>query len=142
MAVYNVHLRSFNPEGQSDALTGEIGRLSRLFANMLSYGKEFQVRAEEAAQIRAVLSQEELPYIICGDFNSTPHQWVYWHLHRGHQDVFEVAGSGWGGTYHSVVPLVRIDHILTSPHWRIQGARVLRSTASDHRPLVAEISLP
>ncbi len=142
VAIYNVHLRSFNPDGHSSALTGEIGRLSTLFANMLSYGKDFLIRADEASQIREILSQEELPYIICGDFNSTPHQWVYWHLRRGHQDVFEVAGSGWGGTYHSVVPLVRIDHMLVSPHWRILDARILRSTASDHRPLVAKISLP
>jgi endonuclease/exonuclease/phosphatase family metal-dependent hydrolase len=48
-------------------------------------------------------------------------------------------------TFSSLQPLVRLDHIFTSPHFERESAHVVRNdltrVASDHLPLVADLRL-
>ena len=44
-------------------------------------------------------------------------------------------------TYQSTHPKTQIDYVFTSKDWTIQSIEVPYSLASDHLPLVAEISL-
>ena len=103
--------------------------------------ESYHVRAWQAEQIRARIERETLPVVISGDFNATRHNWAYRHIARGFQDVFVEQGEGWGATYHSERPLVRIDHILVGPEWEVVHAYVPPSTEiiSDHRALVGRI---
>lgn len=140
IAVYNVHLHSFSSRRP---WRDEDERLS-LFAwgnALLSYRDDFKVRAEQARELKRMLEAESYPFIVCGDLNSTPKNWVYTYLTQGLRDAFREVGAGWGGTYPARFPLVRIDHVIVSPEWSVRRARVETELFSDHRPVVAELVL-
>lgn len=141
IAVYNVHLRSFGQErpwreGWSQRLSPRVW-----LEAARSYRADFLARAEEAERLRQVLETETRPFIVAGDFNSTPHHWDYGHLAENLVDAFAAGGRGIGFTYHARLPVVRIDHVLASGHWAVASARVAREPASDHFPVVAALVL-
>ena len=141
IAVYNVHLhsfsgkrpwaegwrRTFSPDAWAEALR--------------AYGTDFRTRAEQARAIRRLLDAETHPFLILGDFNSTPGSWVYAHLSRGLHDAFGRAGSGWGATFPARLPLIRIDFVLASKEWEVRRAHTSKAVVSDHVPVVAELVL-
>ena len=136
---YNLHLRSFGYDKPWDETTRDALSPGFWKEYLVQYRRAYRVRAQQAAQIRAMIDQETLPLIVSGDFNSTPHNSAYYRLSRGLQDAFKQAGSGWGATYHAEMPVVRIDHVLVSPAWEVVSARVTSAEHTDHRPLVARL---
>lgn len=143
VAVYNVHLHSFSRERPWKVRDGErrLFSASAWYDAVSSYRTDFRVRAEQARRLRMVLEAEDRPFIVCGDLNSTPANWVYAHLVDGLQDAFGQSGRGWGGTYHARLPLFRIDHIFASKEWEVRAAHVSKAMASDHRPIIADLAL-
>ena len=136
-ALYNVHLRSFSvPQAARSDLFGWFMKGGR-FATLR---RDFVVRAREAEALRRMLEAESLPFILCGDFNSTPHQWSYAHLAAGFTDAFAKAGRGWRPTFHSRLPLISIDHFLVSDEWRVASARTGNVSVSDHLPLIVDLA--
>ena len=141
IAVYNVHLHSFSgkrpwEEGWRRALSpGAWAEALR------AYRTDFLTRAEQARVIRRLIDAETRPFLVLGDFNSTPGSWVYTHLSRGLRDAFGRAGSGWGATFPARLPLIRIDFVLASGEWEVRRAYVSKTVASDHAPMVAELVL-
>lgn len=103
------------------------------------YRVAYQMQFEQVTKIKAMMQRETDPIIIMGDFNNTMHHWAYHELAEGMQDVFLEAGTGWGGTYHSSLPFVRIDHILVSKEWEVVSASVPQIPFSDHLPVQARI---
>jgi len=96
-------------------------------------------------QIKAVLSHhgagEECPAVLMGDFNQ-------WGANTGAMREF---GPGWqvlatGRSFPSRQPVARLDRIVASHHWHVEGAGVHRSAlaarASDHLPVWARLVLP
>ncbi|MGI9174261.1 MAG: endonuclease/exonuclease/phosphatase family protein, partial [Rhodothermales bacterium] len=98
--LYNIHLRSFGPgkPWQEENRRLLDPRLWKTYYDR--YHEAYLLRAVEVEAIVRTLKQETRPYLLCGDFNSTPHNWAYHHLVRelDLQDAFEVAGKGWGST--------------------------------------------
>ncbi|MEZ4702125.1 MAG: endonuclease/exonuclease/phosphatase family protein [Rhodothermales bacterium] len=134
--LYNVHLRTFGMRKPWNDAERSLLSIAFWRSYLGQYRQAFLLRAIESESIRALMDRETLPVIVSGDFNSTVHNWSYYHLARGMQDAFVVAGSGFGNTYHSHYPMVRIDHVLASKAWAIREAEVVRSiTYSDHLPL-------
>ena len=137
--LYNVHLRTF---GGQKPWEDDAFRLFD-FASWLRYARQYRdaflIRARQIEQIRRMIDAETLPVLICGDFNSTPHNWGYRRMTAGLTDAFRVAGSGWGATYHQRLPFVRIDYVLASPDWEVTSARVAGAGLSDHRALVVNL---
>ena len=134
---YNVHLYSFDLTSLRHA-PGWLNpqRWKRLLA---ACRYAYQMRAQQAEQLRRLIDAETLPLIVSGDFNSTSHHWTYRHIASGLTDAFAARGRGWGGTWPSDSPLVRIDHVLVSPSWEVTSARVAPLTLSDHRPLFVRL---
>jgi endonuclease/exonuclease/phosphatase family metal-dependent hydrolase len=106
---------------------------------------------ERRVQAQALLGAEwllqartELPIVVCGDFNSSPLSGVYRRLSR---DLRDVQARRWRGrpTWPAQLPFWRIDHMFVSKDVVVHGVEVLRDgwarVASDHLPLVAELSL-
>ena len=138
-AVYNLHLQSFTErrpwrEAETFSLRAWIRFLRRTRETFLQ-------RADEARDIREILEREDLPFLLCGDFNTTPHQWTYYRIAAGLTDAFRASGGFWGPTYPSSFPLVRIDFVLTSPEWSVGEVDVGRVNTSDHRPVIVRLRL-
>lgn len=106
---------------------------------------------ERRAQIRALLGAEwmvqalqGLPLVICGDLNASPWSGVYRQLSRDLRDV-QLGRAQHRATWPSWLPFWRIDHMFVSPDIAVLDARVIRDgfsrTASDHLPLLAELSI-
>jgi len=79
--------------------------------------------------------------ILMGDLNAEP-DWPEMQLMRqaGLVDSWAEAGEGPGLTWPSDDPFQRIDYIWLSPDLQALTAKVIDSTASDHRAVVAEIA--
>ncbi len=117
---------------------------------------------ERFAQIKAILSDEaplehskELfapiiaPYerlILCGDLNAGGWSPVTRWLRGKLRDVQNVSLRSRRGTWPAAFPLLRLDHIWVGPGVAIDNVFVPRGgvcdVASDHLPLVADLSVP
>ena len=110
---------------------------------------------DEAKQIAERVSRVDEPLIFAGDFNDTPNSFVYHLFAKNLRNAFTTAGWGLGTTfgYQSlvdnapsivkpfVINFLRIDHIFCSNHFKIVKSTVLHSSASDHEPQIAVITL-
>lgn len=111
-------------------------------------------RRERRIQSRTLLGPEwigsdacQAPLIFLGDLNSLPQGRVYRtiasHFRDAHVGVRRTRAKA---TFPSTRPLFRIDHVFVSHDIEVVGAMVWRSptarVASDHLPLVVEVSLP
>jgi endonuclease/exonuclease/phosphatase (EEP) superfamily protein YafD len=105
-----------------------------------------RVRFHQAMSLAMDLDDETGPLLLAGDLNSPVQSLTCRALLKlGLQDAFSAAGRGYGYTYGRFTPLrhpfLRIDHILASPHWRIEACRAGNVQGSDHRPVVADLAL-
>ena len=106
---------------------------------------------ERVLQIQALLGEEWLggipatePVLLCGDFNALPGSAPYRLAATKLRDV-QAADKDHRplGTFSSMHPLVRLDHIFVSKHFERRKIVVVRNdltrVASDHLPLVADL---
>jgi endonuclease/exonuclease/phosphatase family metal-dependent hydrolase len=108
---------------------------------------------ERLAQVEALLGPDWLghpdcaePRILCGDFNARPGCLSYRRLRRALRDAQDWPGVHPRGTFPSLWPVLRIDHVFHSPDLAVTAVRLPRDraarVASDHLPLTVEVSLP
>ncbi|CAM3983249.1 endonuclease/exonuclease/phosphatase family protein [Mesobacillus zeae] len=98
--------------------------------------------AERTLQIQEILNisgKSEGPKVIMGDLNALPESVEMVPLNEMYYDVF--AGQPGDYTYPATNPTKRIDYIFTSDDIEIEKTEVIRSLASDHLPLTAELEL-
>jgi endonuclease/exonuclease/phosphatase family metal-dependent hydrolase len=106
---------------------------------------------ERLMQIEQLLSAEwiakaepELPLILCGDLNSSQFSPIYRKLRKDLIDAQRANGAPAKSTWPSRLPFLRIDHVFASKNLHVAGCEVRRDAlsmvASDHLPLVAELS--
>lgn len=139
IVAYNLHLRSFGEDKPWRSRSRSLLSPRFWIPYVRQFRSAFEVRAREAEILARMIEKETLPVLVIGDLNSTAHNWAYRRLSRGLQDAFRIAGRGWGATYHTKLPFVRIDFVLAGPEFEIVSAEVLGSRLSDHRPLVATL---
>lgn len=108
--------------------------------------------AERVLQMQMLLGPEWLgklgdddPVIFCGDLNLTPGSKPYALAARKYRDVQVAAGGPRPlNTFSSTRPFTRLDHVFVSKHFGVKRVVVPRNAltrvASDHLPLVAELS--
>jgi endonuclease/exonuclease/phosphatase family metal-dependent hydrolase len=107
---------------------------------------------ERRRQVEALLGPDWLahperagPVLLCGDFNASPWSGAYRRLRRALRDAQDRRGAAPRGTFPSRWPVLRIDHVFHSPDLVIRRAQVPRTRlarmASDHLPLIVEVSL-
>ncbi len=108
-------------------------------------------RELEARSVSAYLASLEGPVIVAGDLNTTAQTTAYRILASGLDNAFAAAGWGLGHTYPAQpqrwmgwptpARVVRIDHILYSPHLVAIAAAVgPTSGRSDHLPVIAQLA--
>ncbi len=99
------------------------------------------VRAEQMKNILRIAKSIKGPMIIAGDFNTPPRGRIYRRIAESYQDSFSNKGLGFGYTFKSNLPLIRIDYIFTGGSAKPLYSKAIHSTASDHRPVIAELAV-
>ena len=139
--LYNVHLRTFGEKKPWEEMHALLFGGENILRYVRQYRAAYRIRAREAERIIAMIDEETLPVILCGDMNSTPNNRVYRTLSSRLRDAFAEAGEGWGMTYHARLPAVRIDYVFVSEEWEVVSARVRKARLSDHLPLLVTMRL-
>ncbi|WP_329108237.1 endonuclease/exonuclease/phosphatase family protein [Micromonospora sp. NBC_01699] len=85
--------------------------------------------------------------VLAGDFNATlDHAPLRRLLATGYVDAADATGDGlvgtWGPYDGDLIPPVTIDHVLADRRIGVRDTRVHPLAGSDHRPVLAELSLP
>ncbi|GIL14130.1 MAG: endonuclease [Chloroflexota bacterium] len=143
VAVYNVHLAW--PVAET--------RLSLPVDNMylqVALGFDDSIRNRQIAGLLRHLRAEPYPFIVGGDFNTSDQSDTYRLLAAQLNDAFRAAGRGFGGTWPVsaarglpafLPPLIRIDYLWHSDHFRALDARRGPQLGSDHLPVLATLEL-
>ena len=122
VAVYNVHL---------------------LPPRRLDYTVENRV---QFADLTKMLSAEELPYVVAGDWNFTEHTPQHRDLRRlGARDAHDFAGRGRGATwpvnsFFRYLPGLRLDHVFVGPGLTAVRCETGTGRGSDHRPVIVDVT--
>ena len=112
----------------------------RVFTTHLDYRADPRVRSLQVAATIARLDAINGLMILMGDLNAPPHAAELAPLFQRLRDAWP-NGPDTGFTYPATAPVRRIDYILTSGDLRARNVRVPPIEASDHRPVVADLSL-
>jgi len=99
-------------------------------------------RQDELSQVRDLLGQttnlSSTPTLFGGDFNAPANDIVLHGLDRDFVDAFRAVGTGWGDTYQRHFPILRIDHIFATRHFKPVRFATITTRFSDHRMVVAD----
>jgi endonuclease/exonuclease/phosphatase (EEP) superfamily protein YafD len=86
---------------------------------------------------RVVEPIQERPTLILGDFNTPVDSVHYALLREQFQEMFDVAGNGYGPTWPVPFPVLWLDQIWCNAGIEPLSCRRLPGTNSDHRPVLA-----
>jgi endonuclease/exonuclease/phosphatase family metal-dependent hydrolase len=121
------------------------GRLTVLVVHLRAVGlktgarraKYIAQRRAEARLVSAYAARMKGPLLLMGDLNDKPGSDT---LGRLVPPLADACAGLTEKTWPSGLPLMRLDHLLLGAPLRSHGCLVVPSTASDHLPLVTEIS--
>ncbi len=145
--VYNCHLQSirllkknldFLDSMKFEYSEKQVGEIKDISVRLKD---AYIKRAQQVDMIAMNINRCRHPLIICGDFNDTPISYTYHQLSKNLKDAFMEEGRGFGHTYQSFFPPVRIDYVLHSSRFSCLGFATIRRNYSDHYPLVARFQL-
>lgn len=88
-----------------------------------------------------IFNGDEYPTIVAGDFNLPIESAIYRRHWSDLRNAFSRSGLGFGYTKRTRLWGIRIDHILTTDHFVTARAQIGQDVGSDHRPLLAVLSL-
>lgn len=111
--------------------------------NIAVYISHFGLHEREAevavSTIKGILKDEELPFVLMGDFNLTPESTFMEYFYNELTPTDELMPENERCTFPSDAPDSKIDYIFTSTDVKPVSANVIRAIASDHCPIVADI---
>lgn len=105
-------------------------------AHMQSIGAIHERQAERLVELYG----KEPDCVIVGDFNGPPRGHAYTELTSVFTDTFAHKGFGFGYTFPSGLPVIRIDYAFLTDIKPIH-AEVIATTISDHRPVMFDMLL-
>ncbi|WP_054957718.1 endonuclease/exonuclease/phosphatase family protein [Paenibacillus dakarensis] len=136
----NVFLSSFGKEqrGLLHAVVNVKGVRVNVFNTHL--GLDVQSRMVQAQEIIEIASAQEGHSVLVGDFNATPDSEEFKLLLQSGLFVNAFEGIEDAYTFPVVNPNRTIDYILTSPGAEHENQRVINTDASDHLPIVSDVT--
>ena len=121
----------------------------RLVVASMHLGLRADERQRHADDVLDALSGYDVPVVVAGDVNERPGEPAWTMLTERFQDSWLAAGgdeSGRGGTFRSDAPYERIDGVFADRRLSVVSCTVPDQAevarASDHRPVLAVLSLP
>ncbi len=89
------------------------------------------------------IHREHVARVVAGGFGTPPGDDVFRPLQNsGMVDCYAAAGQGWGNTYPSAYPVLRLDQIWVSPNLVPVTTTTKLNPESPHRIVVSEVRLP
>ncbi len=116
------------------------GDTIRFVGTHLDHTNDETDRINQANQINAIFTKDEVPTILAGDLNATPETETMRILYKAWTPSFSENTP----TYPAVNPKIKIDYILYRPanRWRVIETKVIEEDiASDHRPVLSVLEL-
>ena len=139
--VYNCHFESYNIS-MSGLLRALTRKDSGVFTETGSKMKRsITRRPKQVDQVFSDIEKCPLESFVCGDFNDNPMSYTYYRMTRGRKDAFVEAGDGFGATFASLWPVLRIDYVLFPERFKAVSHEIPRVPYSDHYPVITEIEL-
>lgn len=135
--LLNCHLQttSWNQLKKHDYLTS-----FRLIYKTMS--DNFVKRANQAEEIKKVITSAKYPLIVTGDFNAPPVSYSYDTVLGDLKDSFREAGNGYSYTYRFLKKFFRIDYIFfTGQQFEAYNYRTENLDYSDHLPVLVDFVL-
>jgi endonuclease/exonuclease/phosphatase family metal-dependent hydrolase len=132
------------PRGVLLAHIGQAGY--RVWAASVHLGLRPVDRLHDAEELADLVRAHREPVVIGGDINELPDGRAVGFLSDRFWDAWLLGGDVAGATFPADDPTARIDYLFVSEGIRaervlVPGGELVR-TASDHRPVVAELTLP
>lgn len=139
--VYNCHFESYNVS-VSGLMRAVLHRDTTVISSTgVKMRRSITRRPKQVDQVFSHIEQCPVKSFVCGDFNDNPMSYTYYRMRRGRKDTFMVAGNGFGATFASLWPMLRIDYILCPESYSPITHETPRLPLSDHYPVVAEIGI-
>lgn len=139
--VYNCHFESYSIS-PSGFVRGIVQRDSLLLSSTGDKMKRsITRRPKQVDKVFAHIEQCPLETFVCGDFNDNPMSYTYYRMTRGRKDTFTEAGNGFGATFATMWPMLRIDYVLCPEKYIPISHETPRLTLSDHYPVVTVVGL-
>lgn len=139
--IYNCHFESYNVS-VSGLLRGLVQRDSLLiYSTGDKMKRSITRRPKQVDKVFEHIEECPIETFVCGDFNDNPMSYTYYRMTRGRKDTFKVAGNGFGATFASMWPMLRIDYILCPKKYAPVTHSTPRIPYSDHYPVVSQIAL-
>jgi endonuclease/exonuclease/phosphatase family metal-dependent hydrolase len=120
--------------GFAEAVVRVRGVSVRVYVTHLDYRPDPSVRAAQVADMLRIMRGGRK--ILLGDFNAPPEAPELAPLWR------ELTAAPAGFTFPADVPVRQLDYVAVSQGIRVRSAHVPETLASDHRPVLAELSVP
>lgn len=145
--LVNCHFNSF---GISEQEIEYINDARNIMKDSEVYGKSlitklkngFIRRTESTESLIENLPDDDIPLVICGDFNDTPLSYTYNRMTKaGLNDAFITSSRGIGKTYCGPLPLLRIDYFWYNDYIEVVDYKRFKQTTSDHYPLMMSFNL-
>jgi endonuclease/exonuclease/phosphatase family metal-dependent hydrolase len=142
--VYNTHLTSMRIQSHLKEIyeAGTAGKpveQDNIFTLLRKMRSSWKKQVPMAEIIRAHMDSCTLPIVLCGDMNATPYGYIIRKLGSGLQDTYRSRGKGFGFTFRSNFPLLRIDYIFVPETATVRSHAVPYMLESDHFPVVSEV---
>jgi len=137
LRFYNCHFESYNisPAGilkslrrTEEEVVEDTGRKMR---------RSITQRPRQVDEVMRNVDECPVRSVVLGDFNDNPLSYTVHRLSRGRMDTFVQAGKGFGATFRTMWPLLRIDYILYPHDLRAVTYEVPKVKYSDHYPVIA-----
>jgi endonuclease/exonuclease/phosphatase family metal-dependent hydrolase len=126
--------------GFPEVLINAHGARVWVYATHLDYRADPGIRRAQVADMNAIMDRRHGPKLLLGDFNAEPDAAELAPLWPRLTDALTVAGQRTTPTWPADAPVKRIDYVTYSPGIRVTGAYVPDTLASDHRPVVADLT--
>lgn len=140
--IYTAHLASFAFAGYMPAeALDEVVVIDSydLRGSVLEKLKETDsFHQEEIEVVKKQFASNQLPFIFCGDLNTTPTSYNYFLLKESMQDAFLEKGLGMGATFYKILPWLRIDVQFSQPQLEVKQCTVINEKLSDHYPVIVD----
>ena len=147
LLVAMVHLSSYGLSAEERMVVTEINSVESAKTSMQEFKgpihqklrAAFRNRAEDATHLRSAIDDisENIPLIVCGDFNDVPTSWTY-NLIRGDdmRDAYVETNFGPAITYNLHAFYFHIDQMLYRGPIEALDLTVGKINSSDHYPLI------